>query len=390
MPEWAWARNASIIEMKFTVELKPFADAVSNAVLALPQKATDFRFESILLTLEKKKLSLFTTDGDLSFTTSLPTESNDKGSVLLNARRLQDILRSLPDETAEFETKKKEGDSEVLFTIDTGRGKYKISGSSERQERSEKKLDFELSFTLSSKEFKDIVHKTLFAVSLDSMRPAMMGLLLELEPQQLRVVSTDGHRLSRYTQALETGSKDKLKVIVPSRVFSIVQKSLRDEDTVEISVSTKAARIQFKFGATLLVASLIAENYPNYEAVIPLENDKKLVVNRAHLASTVKRVARFSSRGDVRLQLDVDTLKVSAENADEGASAEEFVPCSFKESLLIGFNAKFLEDALVHLDSEEALFEFSTPTRAAIVRPIHQGKPSDQHLILVMPVRLNV
>ena len=179
MPERAWARNASIIEMKFTVELKPFADAVSNAVLALPQKATDFRFESILLTLEKKKLSLFTTDGDLSFTTSLPTESNDKGSVLLNARRLQDILRSLPDETAEFETKKKEGDSEVLFTIDTGRGKYKISGSSERQERSEKKLDFELSFTLSSKEFKDIVHKTLFAVSLDSMRPAMMGLLLE-------------------------------------------------------------------------------------------------------------------------------------------------------------------------------------------------------------------
>jgi len=140
----------------------------------------------------------------------------------------------------------------------------------------------------------------------------------------------------------------------------------------------------------VLVASLIAENYPNYEAVIPLENDKKLVVNRAHLASTVKRVARFSSRGDVRLQLDVDTLKVSAENADEGASAEELVPCSFKESLLIGFNAKFLEDALVHLDSEEALFEFSTPTRAAIVRPIHQGKPSDQHLILVMPVRLNV
>jgi DNA polymerase III sliding clamp (beta) subunit (PCNA family) len=130
----------------------------------------------------------------------------------------------------------------------------------------------------------------------------MMGLLLELEPHQLRAVSTDGHRLSRYTQPLETGSKEKLKVIVPSRVFNIVQKSLRDEDSVEISVSTKAARIQFKFGATVLVASLIAENYPNYEAVIPLENDKKLVVNRAHLASTVKRVARFSSRGDVPMK----------------------------------------------------------------------------------------
>lgn len=386
----AGANLAYFNAMKFTVELKPFADAVSNAVLALPPKATDFKFESILLTLEKKKLSLFTTDGDISFATSLTTESGDKGTVLLNARRLHDILRSLPDSKAEFETKKKDAEGEVNFMIDTGRGKYKISGSSERQERTEKKLDFDLSFSLSSKEFKDIANKTLFAVSLDSMRPAMMGVLLELEAQQLRAVSTDGHRLSRYTQPIETGAKEKLKVIVPSRVFSIVQKSLSDEDSVEISIATKEARIQFKFGETALTASLIAENYPNYEAVIPLENDKKMIVNRSNLASTVKRVARFSSRGDVRLQLETDTVRVSAENADEGASAEETVPCSFKENLLIGFNAKFLEDALAHLDSEEALFEFSTPTRAAIIKPIHQGKPLDTHLILVMPVRLNV
>ncbi|MDW8465202.1 MAG: DNA polymerase III subunit beta [Chloroherpetonaceae bacterium] len=377
--------------MKFSVELKPFAEAISHAVLALPPKATDFRFESVLLSLEKKKLSLFTTDGDISFTTSLAVDSSDKGSILLNAKRLQDILRSLPDETASFETKKKESEGELTFTIDTGRGKYKISGSSERQERSEKKLPtFDLSFSLSSEDFKDIADKTLFAVSVNSMRPAMMGVLLELHPNELRAVATDGHRLSRYTKVIETGASSKVKVIVPARVFSIVQRALDAEDTVEISVATKEERIQIKFGETAIVAGLIAETYPNYEAVIPLENDKKMIVNRANLAATVKRVARFSSRGDVRLQIESDAVKVSAENADEGAFAEEVVPCQFNDKLLIGFNAKFLEDALSHLDEEETQFEFSTPTRAAVIRPVRHEKKSDDILILVMPVQLNV
>ncbi len=374
--------------MKFSSSLKPLAEAVSNAVLALPPKATDFRYESITLTIEKKKLTMFCTDGDLSFTTSLQTESGDKGTVALNAKKLQDILKSLPDAVAEFETKKKESDGDVSFSIDTGRGKYKISGSSEKADRDEKANDYDIEFKLTGEELKTIADKTLFAASVDSMRPAMMGVLFELDAKELRAVTTDGHRLVRLTKNAEVGAKSKYKVIIPSRLLNIVQKTLTAENDVQISIATKSERIQFSFGETTIAGSLIAENYPNYEAVVPLENDKKMLVNRSNLLGTVKRVARFSSRGDVKLNIETDSLKVSAENADEGASAEETITCDFKDALTIGFNAKFLEDALSHIGSEEVHFEFSTPTRAAIIKPVGDDKKDDL-LMLVMPVRIN-
>ncbi|KER11020.1 MAG: hypothetical protein HY22_01270 [[Candidatus Thermochlorobacteriaceae] bacterium GBChlB] len=374
--------------MKFSSSLKPLAEAVSNAALALPPKATDFRYESITLTIEKKKLTMFCTDGDLSFTTSLQTESGDKGTVALNAKKLQDILKSLPDAVAEFETKKKESDGDVSFSIDTGRGKYKISGSAEKADRDEKAIDYDIEFKLSGEELKVIADKTLFAASVDSMRPAMMGVLFELDAKELRAVTTDGHRLVRLTKNTEVGAKDKYKIIIPSRLLNIVQKTLTAENDVKISIATKSERIQFSFGETTIAGSLIAENYPNYEAVIPLENDKKMLVNRSNLLGTVKRVARFSSRGDVKLSIEPGSLKVSAENADEGASAEETIACEFKDTLTIGFNAKFLEDALSHIGSEEVHFEFSSPTRAAIIKPVGDDKKDDL-LMLVMPVRIN-
>ncbi len=376
--------------MKFTSSIKPLSEAVSNAVLALPPKATDFRYESITLTLEKKTLSLFATDGDVSFTTSVAVESGDKGTVALSAKRLQDILRNMYDAVAEFKTEKKDGEGEVSFSIKTDRGSYRIAGSLSKGEKEEAVDSFDVEFTIEGNELKKISDTTLFAASTDSMRPAMMGVLFEIKPNELRAVSTDGHRLVRLIKSVETTAPDKVKAIVPARVLSIVQKSLSNDDDVKVSINTKESKVQFVIGRTKITAGLIAENYPNYEAVIPLENDKLMVINRANMLGAVKRVARFSSRGDVRLQIEAKEIRVSAENADEGSAAEETLPCDFKnESLLIGFNAKFIDDALSHIEAEEVKFELSTPTRATIIKP-HNDEKNDNLLMLVMPVRINV
>jgi DNA polymerase-3 subunit beta len=376
--------------MKFTSSIKPLSEAVNNAVLALPPKATDFRYESLTMTLEKKTLSLFATDGDVSFTTSIPVESGDKGTVALSAKRFQDILRNMYDAVAEFKTEKREGEGEVSFSIKTDRGLYQISGSTSKGEKEENLSNFDIEFTIAGNELKKIADTTLFAASTDAMRPAMMGVLFEMKPNELRAVSTDGHRLVRLIKSLETTAKDKVKAIVASRVLSIVQKSLSGDSEVKVSISTKESKVQFVIGSTKIVSGLIAENYPNYEAVIPLENDKHMVINRTNMLGAVKRVARFSSRGDVRLQIEPKEIRISAENADEGASAEETLPCDFKsESMLIGFNAKFIEDALSHIESEEVKFELSTPTRATIIKP-HNDEKSQNLLMLVMPVRINV
>ncbi len=381
--------------MKFTSSIKPLSEATNNAVLALPPKATDFRYESITMTLEKETLSLFATDGDITYTTSLGVEPGDKGgTVALSAKRFQDILRNMYDTVAEFKTEKRDGEGEVSFSIKTDRGSYRIAGSISKTEKNEEKItDFDVSFTISADELKKIADTTLFAASTDAMRPAMTGVLFEIHPSELRAVSTDGHRLVRLIRPLTpTKVTDKVKAIIPSRVLSIVQKSLSGEEKVEILINTKDGKVKFVLGATKIVAGLIAENYPNYEAVIPLENDKRMIIDRVEMLGAVKRVGRFSSRGDVRLQIEPKEIRISAENADEGSAAEETLPCDFRsESILIGFNAKFIEEALSHIETEKVMFELSSPTRATIIRPhSDKDKKNDNLLMLVMPVRINV
>jgi DNA polymerase III subunit beta len=376
--------------MKFTSSIKPLSEAVSNAVLSLPPKATDFRYEAITLSLDKKKLSLFATDGDLDFTTSIEVDSTTEATVVLNAKKLQDILRNMYDAVAEFKTEKKEGEGEVSFAIKTDRGSYKMAGTTTKGDTSERQIDFDIELTLAAEELKKIAERVLFAVSTDNMRPAMTGVLVELDTKSFRAVSTDGWRLVRLTKKMDIGIKDTKKIIIPSRILNIVQKTLPPEGNVTISIATKAQKIQFILGETKIIGSLIAENYPNYDAVIPLENDKTMLINRQNIAGTVKRVARFSSRGDIRFEVSKDVLKVSAENTDEGSAAEETLVCDFKQDdLTIGFNSKFVEEVLSHLDTEEVTFDFSSATRAAIIKPKTDDASQGEVLMLVMPVRIN-
>ncbi|ACF13310.1 DNA polymerase III, beta subunit [Chloroherpeton thalassium ATCC 35110] len=377
--------------MKFSSSIKHLSEAVNNTVLALPAKATDARYESINLKLEQNKLSLFATDGDISLTLQTNVESSDSGAASLNAKKFQDVLRNMYDAIAEFSVTEKESAEQLSFLIKTDRGSYVISAQAGFEEESAGSLQFDLNFPISREHLAGLIDKTIFAASTDGMRPAMMGVLFEIEAETIRAVSTDGHRLVKITRNHNTGAEGKLKIIVPSRVLGIVRKLFSEDGDVEISIDANSQRIRFRMGETILLCSLVSENYPNYEAVIPLENDKTMLLNRSNLLGSVKRVGRFSSRGDVRFHVQENSLAVSAENADEGASADESVPCEYKdEAILIGFNSKFIEDALQHLNAEEVIFQFSSPTRAAIILPKQEEDANEDVLMLVMPVRINV
>ncbi len=376
--------------MIFTSHIKDLSEAVSKVTLALPVKAADPRYENVALKLDYEKLYLFSTDGDVEMSTQAKISSKDVGAVSVHAKKIQDTLKSLYDTEAEFQIDKKDSDKDYSLTIKTDRGKYMISARKALDERQKEKLNYAIAFSLGGLLFKDLINKTLFATSKDSMRLSMTGVLVEIEPGTVRFVATDGHRLVKIAHPQDTGSEKTEKIIIPSRVLNIVDKLITEED-VQVSVDTENQRICFETNETMLVASLISESYPNYEAVIPLDNEKKLRVNRANLLSTVKRISRFSSRGDVRLNIEPNQVNVSAENIDEGASADETITCEYSaEAMMIGFNSKFLEESLAHIDTEEIDFEFSSPTRAAIIKPIHEKDTEDDILMLIMPVRINV
>ena len=180
----------------------------------------------------------------------------------------------------------------------------------------------------------------------------------------------------------------KHDIIVPSKALNLLNKSL-EGSTATVSMSDTHLRVDFE--STVLTSRLIDETYPNYESVIPAENDKELVINREELISSIRRVALYASATthQVRFQLDKNSVQISAQDVDFGGEARETIACEYgHDELEIGFNSTYVIDVLSHLESEKVSFKFSSPTRAAIVSPLPSKE--DEHIImLVMPVRLN-
>ncbi|NMW18155.1 MAG: DNA polymerase III subunit beta [Chlorobiaceae bacterium] len=373
--------------MKLTSSIRQLQDAVSKVAQAIPAKALDTRFENVHLSIESGSLTLFATDGEISITAISDVETDDNGNIGIKARTLQDFLRSMYDTSVSFVIERQEISDHGTVHISTDKGKYKIPCQFEsKQEKSEKNYD--ISLELVTAELLDLIQKTLFACSVDGMRPAMMGVLFELEGTHLTGVSTDGHRLVRCRKNSSIEVAEKQKFVVPARVLSIIQKLLQHE-SVTMCIDDDRRFVRFISGNIVLDAALIVEPYPNYDAVIPVEHDKHLIIDRSVIYDSVKRVGRFSSIGDIKMVIEGQLLKIMAENTNEGEAAQEELNCTYSgDNITIGFNSRFIEAALAHLDDNEIRIELKSPTTAVIFKP-HKEEDDDKLIILVMPVRIN-
>lgn len=375
--------------MKLTSTIRQLQDAVGKVAQAIPAKSIDQRFENIHVAIEPGALTLFASDGEISITAKSEVETGDSGNIGIKARTLQDFLRSMYDTSVTFSIDRQEVSEHGTVHISTDKGRYKMpclfQGRPEQHQR-----NYDISIELETSEMLDLIQKTTFACSVDGMRPAMMGVLFELEGSVITAVATDGHRLVRCRKDSSIALAEKQKVVVPARVLSILQK-LAQVESVTMSIDVERRFVRFSCGSVVLDAALIVEPYPNYEAVIPVEHDKHLVINRSQIYDSVRRVGRFSSIGDVKVVIGGQLVKVMAENAHEGESAQEELPCSYAgDDITIGFNSRFIEAALAHLDESDVAIELKSPTTAVIFKSHkEEEEPDDRLIILVMPVRIN-
>lgn len=234
---------------------------------------------------------------------------------------------------------------------------------------------------------KRAITKTSFAVSRDALRPAMMGIYFQIGRESGKAVATDGHRLVKL-QLDHLGSSEDMDFIVPEKAVSLAAKVATD-DSCTLTVDSGYAG--FDFGDSRVLARLIDEPYPNYQAVIPVDNDKKMTANKDTMLAAVKRVALYSSTmtNQIRLSVEKDSVVISAEDLERASAANETVPCDYDgDSLVIGFNATYLTEVLSNIDAEDVLFEFSSPNRAGVVTPANQ-KEGETMMMLIMPVMLN-
>jgi DNA polymerase III subunit beta len=371
--------------MKFTASSADLLKALTIVNGAVPSKSSLPILENILLTADGEGLRLSATDLEISIVEHIEVKvesSRGVERVAVPAKRLLDTLRALPDVQIVVEA-----DEEFNVVLSTEYGQYKMVGHDGADYPALPELDVKSRIETSGRLLKRAVTKTSFAVSRDALRPAMMGIYFQIGSEGGRAVATDGHRLVKLDLSELTADQD-ITFIVPEKALSIAAR-IAAEGSCTIAVAN--GYIEIDFGYSRVIARLIDESYPNYEAVIPLDNDRRLLVSRDQMQAAVKRVGLYSSSmtNQIRLALKPDEIEISAEDIERSSEAREVIRCDYQaEEMVIGFNSVYLTEVLNNIDDDEVSFEFSSPNRAGVVTPAQQDD-GERMLMLIMPVMLN-
>jgi len=371
--------------MKFSSTSTDLQRVLGNISGVIPAKSTLPILENYLFELSKDQLKITTTDLDISMTITLNVKGLEDGSVAIPAKKLFETVRSLPNIDIDFYADEKSN----KIIMRTNNGEYKLTGESSENFPTIPQFESKESISIDSENLKRIISKTIFAVSTDELRLAMTGVLLQFRKSELRSVATDGHRLVRLIDSSFVDSKLERDVVIPSKALNLVLRSANDAKTI---LSLNESHVMFTFGDLVLISRLIDEKYPNYESVIPADNDKNLIVNKNQFLSAIRRISLYANTisHQTRFSIKKDSVSISAEDIDMGSEAREALDCDYNsEPMDIGFNAVYIIDILSHIDADEVIFKFSTPTRASIIEPMTQ-REGENLLMLVMPVRLNV
>lgn len=370
--------------MKFTVASNELQKVLTKISGVVPSKSTLPILENILFSLKKNELRVAATDLEVSISATIDVKGSEDGAITVPAKRLMETIRSLPD-------------VQIVLTADTSanrvkliteNGEYTLMGESSEEFPSVPQFKGEREIGIDMNVLKRMITKTVFAASADELRPSMTGMLFQSNAEEIRCVATDGHRLVRFTTKGLKQVSAGTDIVIPSKALSLLTKSAEEN---RITMTTNATHVQFQSGRTSLTSRLIEEKYPNYESVIPLDNEKTLTVDREPLVAAVRRVGLYSSSTthQIRFSLKKDEMRVAAEDIDFGGEAKEKLRCRYSaDEMEIGFNANYVIDMLTHLDSDEVTFRLSSPVRAAVMSPGTQ-KEGEDILMLVMPVRLN-
>jgi len=374
--------------MQFTVSKNVLYKGLQKVIGVVPSKTTIPILENILLELTDNKLTLTGTDLEICISTEIKVNGMQNGSNTVPAKSLNDILRELPDVPIEFKL-----DDDNKLNLKTDKGLYKLVTQPKDEfpsivvEESEGQIDID-NETLSR-----MIDKTIFAVSTDELRPSLMGVYFQIMTDEFRCVATDGHRLVKVTNHNYKSPDFQKSVIMPTKALNLVLKNIEgsvDKKNQKVKISVGENHVIFRLDGTFIYSKIIEGQYPKYENVIPINNDKKLIVNRDELASSVRRVAIFSNliTHQIKLLIEGNKIVVSSEDIEFGGEGNEEVTVNYNgEKMEIGYNGLYIVDILRHMDTEEVLFIFKDSVSAAVVYPTTQIT-NEELIMLIMPIRL--
>ncbi|HOZ28449.1 MAG TPA: DNA polymerase III subunit beta [Hyphomonadaceae bacterium] len=370
--------------MKLTIDRNALMRALSHVQAVVERRNTIPILSNILMVAEGERLSLTATDLDIEATDAAVASVKKAGAVTAPAQTLFDVVRKLP-EGSEISLDLSEG----RLSISSGRSKFALPTLPASDFQTMAKEAAPTRFEMDAAELRRLIDKTRFAISTEETRYYLNGIYLHHakagSANVLRAVATDGHRLALAETEAPKGSSTLKGVIVPRKAVAEARRLLDDApETVVIEASD--SKIVFRIGEAVLTSKLIDGSFPDYQRVIPKENNRILIVEKKPFKDAVDRVATVSAERSrsVKLTLSPGKLTLAVSNAETGSGAEELEVEYDAEPMEIGFNAKYLLDVASQIEADETRIEFNDAASPA--RVLDASDAGAQYVL--MPLRV--
>ena len=368
--------------MKFLINKDKLQKLLLEHQKVVPIRTTLPVLASAYFKTEKSSLIIKTTDLEQTIISKTKVKVEKEGSVCIPMLKLCEIVTALPNE--EIKTSVNE---DLLIEINSIQGTYKITGRDANEFPENPPVSQEENLEILGKDFLDIIEKTDYATSKDDLKPALGGVYLNIDKENITAVATDGHRLVKFIKNKKT--KIKQSIIIPSKFLKIIKNSINEEENIQIKVEKNQLTTQHK--EFTISTRIIKDTFPDFNSVIPDNNKTEAEIDIQSLISCLKRVSIFSNRTTRQTVLSFSEkgLVVSAEDPESSASGKEHLDCKYKgEAITVSYNAKYLIEALQHCPTKTIKIYLSTPLTAAILHPSKQ-KEKEETTTLLMPLRLN-
>ena len=372
--------------MKFIIERANLLKTLSHVQSIVEKRNTIPVLSNVRIEALGDGVSFKATDMDTEISEIIDAKILEKGATTAPAHMLYDIVRKLSD-GAEIEFTYP--DEKGQLTVNSGRSKFSISciRAEDFPVISADKLP--TNFAMEKEELKNVIDRTQFAVSTEETRYYLNGLYIHAKTEGglkvLRIVATDGHRLACVESPLPEGAENMAGIIVPKKTVAEIRKLLDDASCEYIKLGISENKIRFTMDDVTLTSKLIDASYPDYERVIPTENDKHLEVNVKGLAAAVDRVSVVAEKTRaIKMITKTNHVTITTSSADLGSAMEELEAKYEADNLEIGYNFRYLLDILAQIKGENVKFSFSDAMSPAILHDI-----SDSSAIYVlMPMRI--
>jgi DNA polymerase-3 subunit beta len=384
--------------MNFDIDKREFLKGLSLMQSVAGRKTTLPILSHILMQWDKNSLYLTGTDLETGIREELSATILQEGKASVSAKKLYEIVRELPDETIHIQKKENH-----WITLQCGKSIFNIAGLDPDEFPSLPGYQDGYFSKISTHLMREMIEKTVYAASNEESRYHLNGVLFIQKKQDsgpsgtgqggqeiLRMVATDGHRLSLIDRESPTIRGIEKGIIMPKKGVLEIKKIMGDRDgEEEMEIYFDQTHGFFKMGKSLMVIRLIDGEFPEYEQVIPKGNDKKLVMGKERIYGCLRRVSTMASERveGVKLSLKKNSVELSSYHQDFGDAKEEVDLVYEGPPIEIGFNARYLIEALNVIDSEEVIMELKDEGNPGIIRPVSSIEPSNQFCI-IMPMRI--